>query len=98
MKDDLLKLRSELYKKHIIFPLDFEPYGKKLYSERFNRDITYLNSAGIIEEKPGSIIYQITELGKEMQRERSRCYENISQDIIDTFDSTLSDFIQHNAR
>ena len=30
MKDDLLKLRSELYKKHIIFPLDFEPYGKKL--------------------------------------------------------------------
>jgi hypothetical protein len=93
MKSDLLKLRSELFKSHIILPLDFQPYGKKLYSESFNQDISYLNSAGVIEEKPGSIIYEITERGKEMQKERSRCYENISRDIIDTFDSTLSKLI-----
>ena len=93
MKSDLLELRSELFKNHIILPLDFQPYGKKLYSERFNHDISYLNSAGVIEEKSGSIIYQITKRGKEMQKERSRCYENIPHDVIDTFDSILLKFI-----
>jgi len=94
MKSELLKLRSELFKNHIILPLDFQPYGKKLYSEGFNHDISYLNSAGVIEEKPGSIIYEITERGKEMHKERSRCYEDIPRDIIDTFDSILSKLIE----
>jgi len=94
MKSDLLKLRCELFKNHIILPLDFQPYGKKLYSESFNQDISYLNSAGVIMEKPGLIIYEITERGKEMQKERSRCYQDISREIIDTFDSTLSRLVK----
>jgi hypothetical protein len=98
LKRDLLKLRSDLFKENIILPLDFQPYGKKLYSEGFNHDISYLNSAGGIKEKPGSIIYQITKRGKEMQKERSKQYENIPPEIIDTFDKTLSRFIKHKVR
>jgi predicted transcriptional regulator len=94
MKSDLLKLRNELYKKNIILPLDFEPYGEQLYSDKFNRDISFLNSAGMIEEKVGSIIYQITDLGRELERERSEWYENISDDTIATFDDILSDLIR----
>ncbi len=94
MKSDLLKLRNELYKNNIILPLDFGPYGEQLYSDKFNRDISFLNSAGMIEEKVGSIVYQITDRGRELDAERSEWYGNIPEDTIAIYDTILSNLIR----
>ncbi|MFA4860873.1 hypothetical protein [Methanoregula sp.] len=94
MKSDLLKLRNELFKNNIILPLDFGPYGEQLYSDKFNRDISFLNSAGMIEEKVGSIVYQITDRGRELDTERSEWYGNISETAIATYDEILSNLIR----
>ncbi len=90
LKVGLLKLSVELSKYNITVPLDFQPYGDTFYSEIFDRDVMFLSSAGIICEKRGSIIYEITERGENLFEKRDLIYKNVPPIAIEKVDSLLN--------
>lgn len=91
LKVELSTLCEGLSKNNIVVPIDFQPYGETLYSEIFDRDILFLYSAGVIQEKRGSITYEITERGKKLLEKRELNYKNVPPSAIKTLDSLLAD-------
>lgn len=59
LKGMMMALASELRKRDILVPMGFQPYGKSLYSESFNRDMGFLESCGIVREQDigGNLVY-----------------------------------------
>jgi len=90
LKNELMRLSMKLSDDNIIVPLDFQPYGDGLYSEIFDRDMMFLFSAGVIREKKGSIIYEITEKGEKLIKERDLIYKNIPPVAIEKVETLLA--------
>lgn len=90
LKFELMTLCKHLSKSNIIVPIDFQPYGKTLYSEIFDRDIMFLSSAGVICEKHSSIKYEITERGEKLLEGRDACYKNVPPNAIKALDKVLA--------
>lgn len=68
LKEKMSALGGELFGKNIIIPFGFTPYGKTLYSETFNREISFLQSCGIIKENHigNCLVYSITPEAEDM--------------------------------
>ncbi len=91
LKVGLKALCEKMFENNIVVPLDFEPYGEIFYSDIFDRDIMFLSSAGVLCEKPGSIIYEITEKGEKLLENRDANYKNVSLIALKTLDGLLAD-------
>ena len=61
LKSNLRTLCCELAEQNIFVPMDFEPIDESIYSETLDRELLFFESAGIINEIEGSIIYKITD-------------------------------------
>lgn len=70
LKNDLQTICLELFKKEILVPVDFKPFGNDVYSEQLDEDVLWHHSIGLIMIKRGSIIYEITPAGKEEIKNR----------------------------
>ncbi len=91
MKVELRALCERMSQNNIVVPFDFEPYGDTFYSEIFDRDIMFLSSAGLLREKKGSIIYEITERGEKLLESRDMNYKNVCSIALETLDGLLAD-------
>lgn len=97
MKFDLVNLTSALHKINIVVPFSFRPYLNTYSSETLDRDLSFLYSAGIITKKDGSIIYEITETGKEILKNKEQYFEGIPSESLNLFEHTLDDLFMQKA-
>ena len=91
LKSDLVNLTSALHKHNIVVPFSFQPYLNTYSSETLDRDLSFLYSSGIISKKDGSIIYEITENGKEILKNKEQYFEGIPPEALSLFEHTLDD-------
>lgn len=96
LKSNLKFLCGELAEQDIFVPMDFRFFGDLLYSETLDREILFFESAGVIEEIEGSIIYKITEKGTKLYDEDSGLYRGISPTTINTIDDFISTIYTNN--
>lgn len=65
LKNKIKRARSDLLQRGIIIDFDFIDCGGKLESQRFNEVIEFGISTDIINERPGSVMLEITPSGRE---------------------------------
>jgi hypothetical protein len=91
LKFDLVNLTTALHKHNIVVPFSFQPYLNTYSSETLDRDLSFLYSSGIITKKEGSIIYEITENGKEILKNKEQYFKGIPSEALNLFEHTLDD-------
>ncbi|MBU4501329.1 MAG: hypothetical protein KKA79_01960 [Nanoarchaeota archaeon] len=97
MKKDILLLCEKLSEKNIFAPIDFSVSGDELYSNTLNEDIGFCMSAGLIEERKGSVIYQITDRGKKKINDRNGAfYGGVNTGAIEVLEGILEKNISQN--
>ena len=82
---DLICISNNLYNIHnILIPFDLGVYNYgadvRYSSESFERDLSFLISAGIISQSEGSIKYDITDYGRSIINEKY--FNNTPEDIL----------------
>lgn len=92
LKRDIKKLCDHLSEKDIVVPINFIHYGDTLYSEVFDSELYFLISCGIVNEKKGSIIYEITQSGETLLG-RSNNIWNVPDELVKAVDDTLDEII-----
>lgn len=96
LKSNLKILCGELVEQDIIVPIDFDQVGDSLYSETLDRELLFFESAGVIEEIEGSIIYKITDKGMKLSNENSGLYKDIPPTIIKNIDDLIDTMFNDN--
>lgn len=96
LKSNLRTICYELAEKNIFVPMDFEPIDESIYSETLDRELLFFESAGIIKEIKGSVIYKITEKGFKLSNEDSGLYKGISPAILGTMDDIINTMYNDN--
>lgn len=90
LKCNLRALCGELAERQIIVPMDFEPFGDAIYSETLDRELMFFESAGLIKERKGSIIYTITDRGRKLSENASVISNRgVPIDILETLDELI---------
>ncbi|NJD77370.1 MAG: hypothetical protein FIB08_09795 [Candidatus Methanoperedens sp.] len=90
LKCNLKNLCGELADRQIIVPMDFEPFGDTIYSETLDRELLFFKSAGLIEERKGSIIYKITDRGIRLSDDISVISRGVPPNILETLDELIN--------
>ncbi len=90
LKCNLKTLCGELAERQIIVPMDFEPFGDAIYSETLDRELLFFESAGLIEERKGSIIYKITERGIKLSDDATVISRGVTPNILETLDELIN--------
>ena len=94
MKKDIFLLCEKLSEKNIFTSIDFSVSGDELYSNTLNENIGFCISAGLLEERKGSVLYQITDRGKKKIGDRdSFFYEGVSAEVVKVLDEILEEKI-----
>ena len=88
LKEGIKKLCDHLSEKDIVVPINFIHYGDTLYSEVFDSELYFLISCGIVNEKKGSIIYEITQSGEALLG-RSNNIWNVPDELMKIIDSAF---------
>ena len=89
LKSNLKTLCGELAKRQIIVPMDFEPFGDTIYSETLDRELLFFESSGLIVERSGSIIYQLTERGVKLSNDDKVISRGVPPHILEALDELI---------
>ncbi|MFZ3384409.1 MAG: hypothetical protein WA144_10840 [Candidatus Methanoperedens sp.] len=89
LKSNLKILCGELAERQIIVPMDFEPFGDTIYSETLDRELLFFESSGLIVERPGSIIYQLTERGVKLSNDDRVISRGVPPDVLEALDELI---------
>ncbi len=90
LKSNLKALCGDLADRQIIVPMDFEPFGDVIYSETLDRELLFFKSSGLIEERKGSIIYEITDRGIRLGDDTSVISRGVTPSILETLDELIN--------
>jgi len=96
LKRNIKTLCGELAERQIIVPMDFEPFGDAIYSETLDRELLFFESAGLIEERKGSIIYKITDRGIKLSDDVTVISRGVPLNILETLDELIDKLLTDN--
>lgn len=96
LKCNLKTLCGELAERRIFVPMDFEPFGDAIYSETLDRELLFFESAGLMEERKGSIIYKITDRGIKLGDDATVISRGVPPNILETLDELMNELSTDN--
>ncbi|NJD04550.1 MAG: hypothetical protein FIA99_18590 [Ruminiclostridium sp.] len=96
LKSNLKTLCGELAERQIIVPMDFEPFGDTIYSETLDRELLFFESSGLIVERSGSIIYQLTERGVKLSNDDKVISRGVPPKILEALDELIDNLTNNN--
>jgi len=94
LKNDIQHICSNLFAEDIFVPIDFKPFGKDIYSEQLDEDISWHHSIGLIEIKHG-LTYKITSEGEEEVKNPNSVYFTKQEKILGKIEKSIDEVILH---